>query len=293
MHLKTRLQSQLRVLAGLAAVFIITTNLNAIEVDGFTEPNRTVDVASHEQGIVTHIDVRVGDSVRQGQVIARLDDELHVILLETARERKDARGRLESAEAEMKMRKIRLAKLTELREQGFGRKEEVDRAVSEYEVAQAELKAVREDLVDKQWQFEKIQAEFKRRSIRAPLDGVVAVRLKEVGEYVAPNEPNVMTVVELNPLLAKFSMKREYSRQLRVGDQVKVRLEESQRDVIGTIDMVSPVIDAQSGTIKVKVRIENQDHAILSGERCFLILPMVKASGDKPRSRPKRVALNP
>ncbi len=266
---------------------------HAIEIDGFTEPNRSVDVASPEQGIVTEIAVRVGDLVSKGQIIARLDDELHAIMLETARRRKDARGRLESAEAEVRMKKTRWEKLSELRQQGFGRKEEVDRAAAEYEIAEAELKATREDLIDKKWQFEKINAELKRRSIRSPLDGVVAVQLKEVGEYVAPNEPNVMTIVELDPLLAKFSMKRSLARHLRIGDEVQVRLESRGFEVTGIIDTISPVIDAQSGTIKVKVRLENPDHAILSGERCQLSVPSSGRSLEEAESEQKKVAFNP
>ncbi|NND99288.1 MAG: efflux RND transporter periplasmic adaptor subunit, partial [Pirellulaceae bacterium] len=192
----------------------------AVEIEGFTEPNRSVDVATPEQGIVVAVPVRVGDFVKRNQVIAKLDDKIHVILLESARERKDARGRLLSAQAEVQLRTTRLQKLRELQHNGFGRKEEVERAVTDLDIALAELQSVEEDLADKTLQYQKLDAELRRRVIYSPLDGYVSARLKEPGEFVAPNEPNVVTVVELDPLLAKFSMKRKLARNMAVGQSV-------------------------------------------------------------------------
>ncbi len=259
----------LRTLAFLA-VLLPLSSAAGVEIEGFTQPYRTVNVASPEQGIVSEVAVQVGDNVKQGQVIAKLDDELHTIMMETARQRKHARGRLEAAEAELRMRNFRLEKLRELKSNGFGRREEVERAAADLEVAQAELKASREDVIDKQWQFQKIEAEWRRRVITSPMDGVVVERLKEAGEYVAPNEPNIVTIAQVDPLLAKFSVKRSLARHIHVDDEVRVRFEEIGKIVLGKVEVVSPVVDAQSGTIKIKVRIDNPHRLILSGERCLI-----------------------
>lgn len=279
--------------AAVGMLLLSTTLAEAVEISGFTEPNRSVNVASPEQGIVTDVLVQVGQSVRKGDPIATLDDEIHAILLESVRQRRDARGKLESAEAELRMRTTRLEKLQDLQRQGFGRREEVQRAFTDLEIAQAELKAVREDLLEQSWQFKKIEAELRRRVIRAPMDGVVAVRLKEPGEYVAPNEPDVITLVEIQPLLAKFPMKRTLARRLAIGQTVSVQFENGQL-VQGIVDVISPVVDAQSGTIKVKVRIDNHDGSLLSGERCLINVPV----GDEPyyqqpRSDPPKSAQQP
>ena len=262
------------------AMALTATALDASEIQGFTEPNRSVNVASPEQGIVTEVLVRVGEKVTKDQPIAILDDEIHRILFETARERKDARGKLESAEAELSMRTTRLEKLQELLQQGFGRKEEVRRANADHEIAQAALKTARENLLQDQWDFKKIEAELRRRVIRAPIDGVVTARLKEPGEYVAPNEPNVIAMVEIDQLLAKFPMKPAMARHLQLSQQVNVRFQ-GRADVQGIVDEISPVVDAQSGTIKVKVRIDNRKNLLLSGERCSISLPGMDSSNSE------------
>jgi RND family efflux transporter MFP subunit len=252
------------------ALFAQPSLCSGIEIEGYTEPYRSVDVASPEQGIVTEVPVQVGDFVRKDQVVARLDDELHVILLEAARERKDSLGRRESAEAELRLRRTRHEKLVELRAGGFGRFEEVQRALADMEIAEAELKSVLDDLADKHWQYQKSNAELRRRVVLAPMDGVIVARLKEPGEFVAPNEPNVVTIVELDPLVARFSMKRSLARHLGVGEEVSVSVDGTGKVVTGIVDVVSPVIDAQSGTIKVKIRIDNPRRLIPSGERCTI-----------------------
>lgn len=256
-----------------------TTVCRAVEIEGFTEPHRSVDVASAEQGIVSDILVRVGDFVTAGQALATLDDQLHVIMLETAKARQHAQGRLQSASAELRMRQTRYQKLAELHQQGFGRKEEVNRAEADVEIAEAQLQTVRDDLADKHWQYQKIEAELKRRTVRSPLDGVVAAKLKEIGEFVAPNEPNVVTIVELDPLLAKFSMKQSLARHLHIGDEVLVTIEGMREPVPGVVDVVSPVIDAQSGTLKVKVRVANPEGLILSGQRCSIKISLSDEAG--------------
>lgn len=272
-----------------ALILFAAPNLNicsAVEIEGFTEPNRSVNVATPEQGIVVSVPVRVGDFIERNQIVAKLDDKIHVLLLESARERKDARGHLLSAQAEVRLKTTRLEKLRELRADGFGRNEELERAFTDLEIANAELQSVQEDLADKHLQFQKLEAELRRRVIYAPLSGFVSARLKEPGEFVAPNEPNVVTIVELDPLLAKFSMKRSLARHVKIGESVRVLFEEIGKAVVGTVDEISPVVDAQSGTIKVKVRIDNPHGLILSGERCSIDIPI----DDQPSNRESSAA---
>ncbi len=253
--------------------FLDAPELKATEIEGYTEPNRSVNVAAHDQGVLVSLPVQIGEYVEAGQVVAQLDDVIHRLLMESAAERKDARGRLNSAEAELKLKTTRWEKLTELRESGFGRKEEVERARADMDIASAELQVVQEDLAEHAMQYEKLKAELERRVVQSPISGYVVARLKEPGEFVAPQEPNVLTIVELDPLLAKFSMRRSLAKQLSLGDSVTVKLGGHGKVVVGIVDQISPVVDAQSGTIKVKVRLDNGDGTILSGEQCTIDIP--------------------
>src|SRR5687767_6525232 len=84
------------------------TRSDVDSIEGFTEPNCTVNVATAEVGVIKRIYVREGNLVTKGQVLATLDQEMQVALLAIAAEKMHARGRLESAQAELDLRQNKL-----------------------------------------------------------------------------------------------------------------------------------------------------------------------------------------
>lgn len=242
------------------------------EYDGFTEPSRRVNVASVETGTIRTMEVQEGSAVEKGQVVARLDDDLFLALVAIAEESTRAQGALKSAEAEVAMRRERWEKLCELREGGHARQEEVDRARMDVEVAEARVLSANELTQLKRLELEKARIQLARRVIVAPLSGVVATLRKDEGEFVAPNDPYVVEIVTLDPLLAAFSIPSSEADMLHKGDSVSVYLDDAEKVVAGEIDVVAPLTDAESGTVRVKVRIANPDGAFRGGERCTLQL---------------------
>lgn len=259
-----------------------------VEIQGFLEPYRTVNVAAPDTGIVTRIHARVGDPVKKGDVVAQLDDDVHRLLVASAAAKMAAQGRLESAKAELKLRQYRLSKLRELIAKGHGRQEEVERAATDVEIAAAQVLDANDDLLFKTLEHRRLKVQLDRREIRAPLDGVVSLNLKEVGEFVAPNDPDIVTVVQLDPLLAKFSMQRSLAKSVKLGQTVSVGFPQGAQPRTGVVEEMSPVIDAESGTIRIRVRIENRDGLYDSGQRCTLHLSDIT---DKPQGAAKRPVL--
>ncbi len=269
----------------IAVVLVYQASVAANEVDGFTEPNRKVNVAAVETGTISAIHVREGDVVEKGQILVQLDDAVYRALLAIAEEGMHSRGQLKSAEAELSMRRQRLEKLEALRMQGHARQEEVERAQADMEIAEARVLSANELLEIKRLEYNKVQIQLSRRAIRAPLDGVVSRLHKDEGEFVAPNDPYVMELVELDPLLGTFSVPSHLAVRLENGQQLSVFLEDVQQWVEGEIESIAPVTDAESGTIRLRVRIANGNGKFRSGERCTLQLQSpAPAARRRPRS---------
>ncbi|MGE3778848.1 MAG: efflux RND transporter periplasmic adaptor subunit [Pirellulaceae bacterium] len=241
-------------------------------VEGFTEPYRTVAVAAAEMGIVEEIHVREGDPVRVGQLLATLDHELHGVQLAIAKTAASAVGRLESSQSELNLRRERLAKLEQLNRQGYAREEEVERARADVEIAEAELLTIREELALRKLELEKAQLQLDRRHVRSKLDGVVTKVHRECGEFVTSNEPVVVTVVQLNPLRLTLSIPRSDAVRMNSGTVLPVRLVAAQQQAMARVEYVSPVTDAESNTVMVRLTIDNEDLRYRAGDRCEMDL---------------------
>ena len=249
-------------------MFVSPTTAVAMELEGYTEPYRTIEVATDEMGTVDDVLVTEGQAVEKGAPLLRLNSEVYDALLAIAEQNMNARGRLDAAKAELQLRNERLRILHSLRSEGHARQEEVDRAASETSVADANYRAVQEDLVARRLEYEKIKAQINRRTIRAPIAGVVSTVHKQKGEFVAPNSPETLTLVQIDTLLACFTLTSKQAAGLQIDDSIEITFTSNNAHATGNIEFISPVTDAKSGTVLVKVRIDNSNSAFRSGERC-------------------------
>ncbi len=251
--------------------------------EGLTEPFRQIDLAAAETGLMQEVAIEEGQAVRKGQILARLDDLVLQASLAVAAAQKEAIGQIRIAEAEFKLRSTRYRKLMELQQRGHATGEEVTVAESEKEVAAAKLLQAKEALKVRQLEYNRTLAQIERRLIRSPVDGVVTNVFKEPYEFVSYAEPVVMTVVQLNPIVAVFTFNPNDAKALKLGQQFSVKLDSSKRPARGVVSYISPVLDAESGTVKVKVKIDNPSGKYRSGDKCTLGEPDRTQLGTKPK----------
>lgn len=262
----------LLVLGFFTSCFTWISPARATEWEGYTEPLRTLQIASDESGTVAEVLIHEGDTVEQGQSIVRLNSQIHEAQLEIARQQMSSTGRLEAAQAELELTSQRLEKIRSLRSSGHARQAEVARAEKEWKVAGANVQAVTEELATRRLDYQRLQAQLDRRIIRAPVAGVITEIHRQLGEYVAPNRPDVVTLVQLNELLAHFALMPEQTKRLKVGQTVELYFPDSDRVVPAKITFISPINDAESGTTLVKAKFRNPDRRFRSGERCVIRL---------------------
>lgn len=255
-------------LAVLAMALTAGTGL-AEEIQSFTEPYQVIDVAAAESGIVIGLGVEEGDAVQKDQPVADLNQDVLKASVEIARSHRDAVSSLRSAESELKLKTERLEKLNQLRLNGNASEEEVNRAQLEFEVAEAQLLQVKENLEIKRLEYERIRLQLALRTVRSPIDGVVTEVFRDIGEFVSPADPVVLTIVQLNPLRTTFSVPVADVKSIRKGQTVPIRIDGVKGTVNAKVALVSPVINAESQTVRVKLELPNPENRIRSGAKCF------------------------
>ena len=83
----------------------------------------------------------------------------------------------------------------------------------------------------------------------------------------------MLTVVQLNPLRVTFSVPTAQGLTMKAGQPLPLVLSETSEKLTGTVELVSPVTDAESGTVRVKVLIDNAKGSYRSGVRFALQQP--------------------
>lgn len=267
-----RRETRLPALSGLLVLALFAASAAGGQVEGFTEPYQTIDIAAPESGIIERLHVSQGSRVRQGDVLATLDDDVLEASLELARARAAATGRTDAARIELKRRSERSDKLQMLAREGHATAEEVEQARANVALGEAELLAVEETQQLNQLEVKKSAAEVERRQLRTPIDGVVTRLHREPGEFVAANQPQVATVVRLDRLRVKFYLTTDQAVSLQEGDVVELSYPESGHRGRGHVEFVSPVTDADSGTVRVEVVVDNPQGTYRSGVRCAIRL---------------------
>ncbi|QDS90715.1 Multidrug resistance protein MdtA precursor [Rosistilla ulvae] len=237
-------------------------------IEGIIEPYQTIQIPATEVGTLARIDVREGDKVRKGQTLAQVDDRVLQASLAAARVAKDAKGNLRVAQAERDVKRRQLACLEELRNRGNATQRETDRALADFESSDARLQAVNEDLEIRRFEYERILAQIEKRVLQSPIDGVVANINKDAGEFVAPTDPIVMTIVQLDIVHAIFSLPISAVSTIVPGKTVRITVGLNDLPAQGVVETIAPIADAKSGTVRVKIRVANQNGRIFSGSSC-------------------------
>ncbi|MSS71491.1 MAG: efflux RND transporter periplasmic adaptor subunit [Candidatus Latescibacteria bacterium] len=204
-----------------------------IQTNTTLEADHAVEVRSRVAGQVLEVLVEEGDRIQEGKALARLDGraaDLQSKQMQVAYE--DAKRTFDRLE---KMHDRNLASS----EQYEAARAQVDRTRAQYEAARLTL-------------------EFTE--ITSPIAGVVTARTVEMGNMITANQ-SLFSVADFDPLLAKIRVPEKEIRNIRLGQGARIAAEAvPDRSFRGTVKMISPVVDPESGTVKVTVDVpEGQD----------------------------------
>ncbi len=242
---------------------------NAQVTHSFTEPVDRRELAAAQPDIVGNVFIREGAKIEADQILAELDNRVLKQALKIAELRASSDSQIHSAKATFEITKRKYEKLRPMLENGHANPVEVEKARAEFASAAAELQLAKEKKQEYGFEVEQIRAEIETRVIRSPFPGVVTEIHFRPGEFIASNERQLVTVVRLDKLRARFYLLSETVEKLREGQKVRLLMGSEQKPEVGVIEFVSPITDADSGTSRVDVLINNKNQKWRSGSVCI------------------------
>jgi RND family efflux transporter MFP subunit len=213
----------------------------AYTVDAVAEAVRQSTVSAQITGRVTEVNFDVGDRVRAGATIVRIDP----------REVTDAFLTAQAGAAQVQAQyvnaKANYERSQRLFEQKFVSQAALDRARAEFEAAQAQLEAARA-------QASQAAVVKGHADVVAPYGGVVAQRHVELGEIATPGKP-LMTGFDPKDLRVAASVPQERLADVRRGGGVRIEFSSLGKSVPGGAVTVLPAADPQTHTTRVRVAV--------------------------------------
>ena len=141
-------------------------------------------------GKIKNIYVDVGDNVKEGQVLAKLDD-------------REAIARLNQVKASYDLSKQIFERFQDLRKQGHISIQELDKAISDLTIAKSE--------------YEFYEVKLEQTSLISPYDGVIQNRFLDSGTVINQGIP-ILEVIDSNYVEAHISMPVQYLNDMRIGN---------------------------------------------------------------------------
>ena len=212
---------------------------------GTLKARRTLRVFTQEEGRITELPQFEGDLVSQGDVLVRLDDAL-------------LRAQLDKAIATRHQAELDLKRLAGLSQKRLVSEDELARAKTAVEVANAEESILRTRL--------------GYTTEKAPFDGVIEERLAEPGDVVS-KYTHVLTLTDPASLVIELGVSGLVLPQLRVGDPVEVRVDAiGSGSYPGQILRIHPSLDVRSRQGTVEVTLTPVPPKAAAGQFCRVIL---------------------
>jgi RND family efflux transporter MFP subunit len=209
--------------------------------EGITEAISDVVLSASVPGIVSAWKFKEGDFVRDHETIIELDKNLEE--LEATRRK-----------LVLENRKMELDALTTLSKKGSisVKKEELDKADTDYRIAGAEHEMAVEQL--------------RKRSIAAPCSGYIAEITRRIGESCQPYQP-LIRLVDTRRCYFISNIEAKAADKLKLEQKIKLEIESGAGAILleGKVSFLSPVVDPASGLAKVKILFDNAGNKIRPG----------------------------
>jgi HlyD family secretion protein len=229
-----------------------------LDASGYIVARRQATLSAKILGKLTEVNFEEGQTVKAGQIVARLDDSNYSAALQQAIQQERAAKQAYQDAAPI------YARYQQLKAQGAISTDAVenqriafDTARTAYDVAKAATAFA--------------QANENDTVVRASFDGIVTQKVAQVGEIVAPSgagagdtRTGIVTVVDMDSLEGLIDVSENYIDRVDVGGEAVIHLDAyPDWDIPGSVTAIIPTADQSKGTVQVRVKIKTRDKRIL------------------------------
>jgi RND family efflux transporter MFP subunit len=245
---------------------------SVLDASGYVTARRQATVSAKITGKIAEVLIEEGVRVKEGDVLARLDDA-------------DAQAQLRLAQAQLTAARSQLAEIRALlaqaerdhtRQQELARRELVsaqslDAALAQRDMLRARLAAAAEQVQVAQESLRVAQVQLDNTVIRAPFGGVVVAKTAQPGEMISPisagagfTRTGIGTIVDMDSLEIQVDVNESFINRVEPGQRVEATLNAyPDWKMPASVIAIIPSADRSKATVKVRIAIGQKDPRIV------------------------------
>lgn len=218
----------------------------------------TARISTRIAGFVDKVLVKEGDRVKKGQLLMVIDPK------DLIAQKESLLHQIEATKAQAWAAKRTYERLKALEKVGGVTQQQLDMAKAQYEALENAVKSLEAAV-------KAIDNNLKYAEIRAPFDGIVAVKPVNKGDFVGPG--SFLIAIDKPPYEAMVFLPERFFGHIKVGQKVKVDIKG--KVVEGTVKVVAPAVDPMSRSFMVKVSLPDKCR-VVSGQSVYVEVPETK-----------------
>ncbi|MDD7472724.1 MAG: efflux RND transporter periplasmic adaptor subunit [Bdellovibrionota bacterium] len=211
---------------------------NTIKAVGGLEATQGAMLSAEADGRVVQIAFDSGKIVKKDDLLVKLDTSVE-------------EAELVGAKARLELSRLNLERQKALREKNANSKMDLDNAESEFENSKAAV--------------EQLEAIIKKKNITAPFDGIVGIRLVNVGQMITTGT-NIVAVHTLDPLYVNFNLPEQDLAKIKIGNKINVNIDAfPDKTFEATLTAIDSYVDPKTRNILVQGTLSNPQNILRSG----------------------------
>jgi RND family efflux transporter MFP subunit len=276
-----------------------------LDASGYVTPRRRATVAAKITGRVTGVFFDEGNRVKDGQLLATLDDsDVRRALDSAVADRNSSQAGIRDFEVQLRYAEIQLHRAAELKAANVQSQDQLDNAETAAESLRAKIALAKQQVAGANARIQEAQQAVDNCTIRAPFAGIIVSKDAQVGEMVSPisagggfTRTGIATIVDMNSNEVEVDVNEAYIARVEPGQRVTSTLDAyPDWQIPSHVRTVIPTADRQKATVKVRISFDKLDPKILPDmgvKVAFMGEDEAKKKGAAKSTGPKPTAIVP
>lgn len=226
----------------------------------------TVQVVPRVNGRLQSVAVQLGDSVRKGQTIAKVEDfEIQEQVRQAEAAFRVSQATIRQRDADLKLATTNRDRSKSLFDRQLLPQQTYDDTENRYEAAMAQTDFARAQFEQTKARLDELNITLANTVIVSPVDGFVSKRFLDPGAFVGPNSP-VASVVDIRTVRMVANLIEKDTKRVPPGTAAAIEVDAFPGEKFsGRVSRVSPVFDPATRTAEMEIEIPNSGYRLKPG----------------------------